>query len=233
MSPKAWRDTHDDVRGLFYAVAIRIGGNVRKFDLNLSQVVEALARGQGKQCLAWLHRRVVRHLRRALGASKGIPTPFWFATEESDEGRLHIHGEIAFEPHREKLIREALKAAGGRWEKDAEEYQLVLTKSPNLRGAGYCLKSYSKARPDRRRYMQQFGSPRSMVAGFEGKAVTVSVDLKRTAIGCHSAAVAEVVRFRSALPGIRKAAETTEPCLTKTSLLRLDMSHHAAAQEEI
>ena len=51
MRPKAWRDTHDDVRGLFYAVAIRIGGNVRKFDLNLSQEVETLARGQGKHCL--------------------------------------------------------------------------------------------------------------------------------------------------------------------------------------
>jgi hypothetical protein len=233
MTPRAWRDTHDDVRGLFYAVAIRKAGNVRKFDLNLSDDVEALARGQGKHCLAWLHRRVVRHLRRALGASQGIPTPFWFATEESDEGRLHIHGEIAFEPHREKLIRKALKAAGGRWEGDSEEYQLILRISPNLRGAGYCLKDYSKARPDRRLNRQMYGSSRRWVAGFEGKAVTVCEDLKRTAIECHSAAVAEVVRFRSALPGIRKAAETTEPCLTKTSLLRLDMSHHAAAQEEI
>jgi hypothetical protein len=66
MTPKAWRDTHDDVRGLFYAVAIRIGGNVRKFDLNLSGEIEALARGQGAHCLAWLHRRVVRQLQRAL-----------------------------------------------------------------------------------------------------------------------------------------------------------------------
>jgi hypothetical protein len=94
------------------------------------------------------------------------------------------------------LIREALKAAGGRWEKEGAEYQLILRISPNLRGAGYCLKDYSKARPDRRRYMQQFGSPRRWVAGFEGNAVTSSVDLKRTAIECHSAAVAEVVRFR-------------------------------------
>ena len=109
------------------------------------------------------------------------------------------HGEIAFEPHREKLIREALKAAGGRWEKDSEEYQLVLTISPNLRGAGYCLKSYSKARPERRRNMQRYGSPRSMVAAFEGKAVTASVDLKRAAIKCHSAAVAEVIHFRGSM----------------------------------
>jgi hypothetical protein len=199
MSPKAWRDTHDDVRGLFYAVAIRIGGNVRKFDLNLSQEVETLARDQGKHCLAWLHRRVVRHLRRALGASLGIPTPFWFAIEESDKGRLHTHGEIAFEPHREKLIREALKAAGGRWDEENAEYQLILRISPNLRGAGYCLKDYSKARPDRRLNRQMYGSSRRWVAGFEGKAVTVSVDLKRTAIECHSAAVAEVIHFRGSM----------------------------------
>lgn len=209
VAPKAWRDTHDDVRGLFYAVAIRIGGNVRKFDLNLSEEVEALARSQGKHCLAWLHRRVVRQLRRAPGASQGLSTPFWFAIEESDKGRLHIHGEIAFEPHRVKIIREALKKAGGRWAGDNAEYQLVLTKSPNLRGAGYCLKSCSNARPDRRRYMQQFGSPRSWVAGFEGKAVTVSRDLKRAAINCHSTAVAEVIRFRSIRPTIPKAMKAS------------------------
>lgn len=208
-SSQLFRDTHHDVRGLFYAVAIRIGGNVRKFDLNLSDKIEVLARGQGKHCLAWLHQRVVQRLRRALGASQGIPTPFWFAIEESDKGVLHAHGEIAFEPHREKLIRKALKTAGGRWEKDSAEYQLILTKSPNLRGAGYCLKSYPKARPERRSNMQRYGSPRSMVAGFEGKAVTVSRDLKRAAIECHSVAVEEVVRFRSIHPAIPKALEAS------------------------
>ena len=147
---------------------------------------------------------MVRQLRLVLSPSHGIPTPFWFAIEESDEGRLHIHGEVAFETDREKLIRKALKAAGGRWDKDNAEYQLILTKSPNLRGAGYCLKSYSKARPSRRRFMQQFGSPRSMVASFEGKAVSASEDLKRAAIDCHAAAVAEVVSFR-AIPAKVKA----------------------------
>jgi hypothetical protein len=196
MTPKAWRDTHDDVRGLFYAIAIRKRGNVRKFDLNLSDEVEALARGQGKHCLAWLHRRVVRQLRRVLGPSQSVPTPFWFAIEESDKGRLHIHGEIAFESHLEKLIRKALKTAGGNWKSESGEFQLRHTRSPNLRGAGYCLKSYPKARPERRRNMQQYGSPQSMVAGFEGKAITASKDLKRAAIECHSVAVAEVVRFR-------------------------------------
>ena len=57
--------------------------------------------------------------------------------------------------------------------------------------------------------MQRFGSPQSMVAGFEGKAVTASEDLKRAAIECHAAAVAEVVRFRCALPTVYKVLEET------------------------
>lgn len=202
--PKAWRDTHEDVRGLFYAVGVRISGNVRKFDLNLSERVEALARGQGAHCVAWMHRRVVRQLRLALGELTGLPTPFWFAAEESRSGRLHLHGEISFEPQHDKSIRKALKRAGGAWMTEGSEHQLVLTRSPNMRGAGYCLKSYSKARPDRRRYMAQFGSPRSMVAGFDGKAVSVSLDLRRIAIECHAKAVKEVMAFRRTTGAISK-----------------------------
>lgn len=70
-----------------------------------------------------------------------------------------------------------------------------------MRGAGYCLKSYGKARPDRRRFMRQFGWPRSLVATFEGKAVTASAQLKRAAIACHSEAIAEVLHFRAARSG--------------------------------
>lgn len=199
LNPKAWRDTHDDIRGLFYAVAIRSGGNVRKFDLNLSSEIEASARSQGKHCLAWLHRRVVRCLRSAPCSTEGFPIPFWFALEESDGGRLHIHGEIAFDPHNVKPIRHALKTAAGRWNQDSAPFQLILTISPNMRGAGYCLKSYPKARPERRRLMEQFGSPRSFVAGFDGKAVTASQGLKRAAINFHTAAVQEVLRLRGSI----------------------------------
>lgn len=121
-TPKAWRDTHDDVRGLFYAVAIRIGGNVRKFDLNLSTEIEALARLQGRHCVAWMHRRVVRQLRKSLATPSASPIAFWFAAEEGKAGQLHLHGEIGFEPHLEKSIREALKMAGGAWRKESSEY---------------------------------------------------------------------------------------------------------------
>jgi hypothetical protein len=175
--PKPWRDAGEEIRGLFYHDAMRAMPNVRGFTLRLSDDVQRLARGQGKHCLAWLHKRVVRHLR----ATGGPPTPFWFAIEESDgKGELHCHGEIVVCPEKEKAIRGALKSAGGEWERDGT--QLRFSKAaPNFRWAGYCLKSCHKARPERRRYMRQFGSPRRWVVGFEGKSVTASEGLRRAA----------------------------------------------------
>lgn len=134
----------------------------------------------------------------------GGAAPFWFAIEESRAGRLHIHGEISighvyggkrtvralrrvFAP-----IRNALKAAGGQWDadRDGDGIQLRFARgTPDFRWAGYCLKSVHKARPERRRYMRQFGSSRRWVAGFEGKSVTASKGLRDAAITLHVTAV--------------------------------------------
>jgi hypothetical protein len=198
--PKHWRDIDEAVRGIFYSIAIRGRGEFYALTLRLSLGAESLIRAQGKHALSCLHRRVVRQLRRIQGAPNGIGTLFWFCIEEDSKKRLHLHGEIAFESRNRRLIRKALKRAGGAWDSDAAEFQLRLRLNPNLRWAGYCLKEAEKARPSRRRYMQKFGSPRNMVAGFEGSAVTASMNLKRAAIECHRAAVAEVIRFRTALP---------------------------------
>jgi hypothetical protein len=128
--------------------------------------------------------------------------PFWFAIEEGDKGRLHIHGEISLGPLDSAWrsmralrrlyapIRAAIRRAGGEWEpdRDGRGRQLRFAKvTPNARWAGYCLKSVHKARPERRRYMRQFGSPRNWVAGFDGKSVTASEGLRRSAIAAHAA----------------------------------------------
>jgi len=133
--------------------------------------------------------------------------PIWFAVEESRKHRLHIHGEISVgDIGTEKRsvrslrrilapIRTALKAAGGAWdwERDGEGIQLRFARgTPDFRWAGYCLKSVHKARPERRRYMRQFGSPRRWVAGFEGKAATASEGVRGAAIALHVAAVARL-----------------------------------------
>ena len=174
---KAWRDAGEEVRGLFYHRAMADLPNVRAFTLMLSADVQRCAKAQGKHCLRWLRKRVVRQLRR----TGDLPTPFWFALEESDKGALHAHGEIVVPPDLEKAVRSALKSAAGKWDRDGA--QLRFSKAaPDFRWAGYALKSVHKARPERRRFMRRYGSShRSWVAGFEGKAVTASEGLRRAA----------------------------------------------------
>ena len=88
LKPKPWRDLHEEVRGLFFHAAMKATPGLHGFTLRLSKHVEALARAQEKHCLAWIHRRVVRSLRTAVGAPGGLPVPFWFAIEENGEGSL-------------------------------------------------------------------------------------------------------------------------------------------------
>jgi hypothetical protein len=132
--------------------------------------------------------------------------PFWFAIEEgSRTGRLHIHCEISIgDVGAEKRtlrslrrilapIRKALRSVGGKWDvdRDGEGDQLRFSRgTPDFRAAGYWLKSVHKARPERRRFMRQYGSPRRWVAGFQGKAVTASEGLRQAAVMLHQSAVA-------------------------------------------
>jgi hypothetical protein len=194
--PKPWRDIHEEVRGLFFHAAMKANADHYGFTLRLSKHVETAARSQRIHCLAWLHRRVVLHLRRAVGAPLGIPVPFWFAIEEDKRGALHLHGEISVDPILRKLIRKALVNAGGNWLSLGKGYTPVrLETNPNFRWSGYSLKDAHKARPTRRYYMRRLGvsTSKRLLAGFEGKAVTASEALKLAAIDLHTAAVAEAV----------------------------------------
>jgi hypothetical protein len=198
---KPWRDTGEEINGLLFHKAMESEPGVKGFTLMLSRPVEALARAQGKHCLRWLHKRVKQKLAR-LSRARGCPVEFWFAIEESRAGRLHIHGEIsighvygekrtvralrrAFAP-----IRKALKSAGGTWDadRDGDGTQLRFARgTPDFRWAGYCLKSAHKARPERRRWMRQYGldGDRRYVAQFDGKSVTASDGLRKSASTLH------------------------------------------------
>lgn len=200
LKPKAWRDTGEAVKGLFFHEALASEPGVKAFTLMLTRPVEALARSKGKHCLAWLHRRVVRQLKPLGERYTSGAVPFWFAIEESDKGRLHIHGEISIgDLGAEKRtirslrrifapIRAELKAAGGNWDfdRDGDGTQLRFSRgTPDARWAGYCVKGVDKARPERRRFMKQYGSPRRWVAGFEGKAVTANRAVAFEAMKMH------------------------------------------------
>lgn len=198
---KPWEHSGEEMRGLFFHKALEREPSVKGFTLMLSRPVEALARAKGKHCLRWLHKRVVQKLTR-LSRARGCPVEFWFAIEESRTGRLHIHGEISIgHVYGEKRtvralrrvfapIRKALKSAGGTWDadRDGDGTQLRFAPgTPDFRWCGYCVKSAHKARPERRRWMRQYGldGDRRYVAQFDGKSVTASERLRRS--GCRLA----------------------------------------------
>jgi hypothetical protein len=194
--PKPWRDIHEEVRGLFFHAAMKANADHHGFTLRLSKHVETTARSQGIHCLAWLHKRVVLHLRRTVGTSRGVAVPFWFSIEQDERGALHLHGEISVDPVLKKLIRMALDKAGGKWHSPGKGYTPVrFEANPNFRWCGYSLKDAHKARSARRLHMRRLGlsTSKRWLAGFEGKAVTASEALKLAAIDLHTAAVAEAV----------------------------------------
>ena len=174
----------------------------------LSLPVEQLMRAKGKHALAWLHRRVVRQLRRLGGSYGGGVVLWWLAIQEQPStGRLHAHGEISLghisidglstrQVRRVcESLRNALKAAGGQWdaERDGNGSQLRFSRGvPDFRWSGYSVRDAHKARQDRRRYMRRFGlsADRRWVAGFEGKSVTASSGLRRAANAAYLAVTA-------------------------------------------
>jgi hypothetical protein len=199
LTPKQWRDSGDDVRGLFFHKALEIaarelGLTRRGFTLRLSNDVEARARAQERGCIASLHGRVALSLKRALNGSQGVL--WWFAIEEDRNGALHLHGEIAFPPDALKLVRKALRGAGGKWVvqrrdgiRQRSPWQLRFETDPDFGWAGYCLKNVRKADQGWRRFMRRYGSPRRWTVGFEGRAVTYSAALVAVARRQHSMAV--------------------------------------------
>ena len=199
LKPKQWRDVGEEIRGLMFHAAIKRQPNVKGFTLKLSEEIEKDARAQGKQCLAWLHDRIARHLRRALWPLAEC-VYWWFAIEEDDKGVMHLHGEVSFDPALEEIVRDALDAAGGYWEGGDPESPRPKPKrrkrkskrepkgtgkgfapvefktDPDFRWAGYALKSCQKSTRGRRRFMRRYGleADRRWVAQFAGKSVTVS-----------------------------------------------------------
>jgi hypothetical protein len=201
---KPWEHSGEEVRGLFFHKAMESEPSVKGFSLMLSRPVEALARAQGKHCVAWLHKRVVRQLKPLGERYSGGAVPFWFAIQEQPTtGRIHVHGEISVGPvYGEKRtvralrrvfapVRKALKAAAGTWDadRDGDGTQLRFSPgTPDFRFAGYCVRDACKSRPERRRWMRQYGldGDRRYVAQFDGKSVTASDSLRKYASALHS-----------------------------------------------
>ena len=212
LTPRKWRDTGEDIRGLFFHEALRDyarakGLTYRAYTLRLGKEVEAAARAQGPQCLDYLRHRFALELKNALEPRQGEYMAWWFAIEEDDKGALHIHGEIAFREIDRRRLRKALCKAGGKWvvpppvmiggrKRQSNRQLRFCRKEPDHGWAGYSLKNTRKAGSGRRRLMEHYGNPRRWTAQFEGKAVTTTDVVKTAATAIHKQAVADVKASR-------------------------------------
>jgi hypothetical protein len=178
---------------LFYFEALPLFGQAYALTLRLNDNVESKARAHGANCLDWLYRRVRDTLTRIVGR----PLPLCL-TLEASRGRLHLHGGIACTDGEYKLVRRALKTAGGLWLKNGRQFQLKMQASPDARGAGYALKEIHKTRPARRALMKKLGVEHSRwVAVFEGRGISACHRLRAKAKMLHAAAVQYVKASRT------------------------------------
>jgi hypothetical protein len=206
LQPKPWASVGYELKALFYHLTLRKQAHVKAFTLRLSEAVERRARSRIGNATAYLHKQInqeiKRELKRAGWASHGEPAPFWFGVEEDKSGRLHLHGEIAFDPAQREAIRSGMKTAAGEWlEADEDrtnlgsQYQLVFSKGkPDAGWAAYVCKCLAHATEPRRRYMTRFGSPRRWVVGFAGKPLTATQDLNCEASGLYEQARADAIK---------------------------------------
>jgi hypothetical protein len=205
LKPKTWASVGYELKALFYHLALRKQPYVRGFTLRLSEAVEKRARSQKSSPSRYLHKQmnqeIKRELKRAGWASQGQQTPFWFVVDEDKSGRLHLHGEIAFDPAQHKAIRAGMKTAAGVWREADEvrtnlgsQHQLVFSRGkPDACWAAYVCKCLAHATEPRRRFMSRFGSPRRWVVSFGGKPLSASDQLNREASALYEQARAETL----------------------------------------
>jgi hypothetical protein len=205
LKPKTWASVGYELKALFYHLALRKQPYVRGFTLRLSEAVEKRARSQKSSPSRYLHKQlnqeIKREFERAGWASKGQQTPFWFVVEEDKSGRLHLHGEIAFDPAQREAIRAGMKTAAGEWREADEDrtnlgkqHQLVFSRGkPDAGWAAYLCKCLAHATEPRRRYMTRFGSPKRWVVWYAGKPLSATDQLKREAAALYEQARADAI----------------------------------------
>ncbi|MBN8964177.1 MAG: hypothetical protein J0H89_02110, partial [Rhizobiales bacterium] len=205
LQPKPWASVGYELKALFFHLALRKQPYVRAFTLRLSEAVEKRARSQKSSPSRYLHKQlnqeIKRELERAGWASHGQQTPFWFVVEEDKSGRLHLHGEIAFDPAYRDAIRTGMKTAAGEWRQTDEDrthvgkqHQLKFSRwNPDAGWAAYLCKCLAHATEPRRRYMTRFGSPKRWVVWYAGKPLSATDQLKREAAALYEQARAEAI----------------------------------------
>lgn len=176
-TPPLWREASDYLRAEYYHLAIKTLGAPFGFTLDLHPDTEAQARRQDEP-LDWLCRRLSRRIKAACGRSLS----FWAVVEETDDRRLHLHGEIALPqnctPRELAHIRKAFRLAGDEWELNRQR-QVKLSPSPNFGWVSYCLKNFWRGSPGVRKLMEITGSPWRLT--FQGSLLFATRDVNARA----------------------------------------------------
>jgi hypothetical protein len=106
--PPTWKFATDELRvGMFNRIVRESGG--KAFTLHLGPKGLPKKSGTLGETLDYAHRRIKRHLDRALGRN----VDFWAALDISPEGVLHLHGAVAIGVIELPAANEALRKAGG------------------------------------------------------------------------------------------------------------------------
>lgn len=183
-TPAEWRDTTDPLRAHYHHLALRQLGPVHSFTANLLPHIESRARSASNGPLDWLHRRIGRQLHKHLGRR----VEFYLAIEETDDRRLHLHGEIGIGPDDAEIARKALRLACGEWT-SARQFQVDTKPSPDSSWPSYALKHHWKTTPFARSVLA--GS--SLAVTFTGPVLSVTADLRRHAEALYTKHRAELI----------------------------------------
>jgi hypothetical protein len=161
--PTRWRDlTPAQVFGLSTQTTGAEGGLA--FSLNLRDDVERSA-SRASDPVAFLAKRFSRALRAA--GLAGLP--FSFQTEQTGQGRLHLHGVVLVGDADPAMVKATFAQAGGKKKGRAASTQVKFDLLFDGGGwAGYCLKSARRVVPGDR---QSFVSPtlKKLVKKFHGQ----------------------------------------------------------------
>ena len=140
-----WASTGDILKAHVYNDTLRHFGKPGALSLNLSDDVIKRALKDKKQSFS---AHILERVRKALRGS-GLPgVEVWIIVEENADGRLHIHGGLAYRDEDLPAIKRSIKSVGGRWLGNRQGRQLDIR--DQYRPAGWA-KYLGKAQPRTRR----------------------------------------------------------------------------------
>ncbi len=194
--PKPWRDSYLVTKLFFAHLAVVESGKGFAVTVNLSPEVEAAARNSPGGALNYIRRRIARYLHEV----KGVSELWWFAIEETDDGRLHLHGEVSCEQDAKTraLVRRQLRKAGGEW-KSARQRQVKLKPITDYGWYTYATKRTQITENVHRRSRLRQGAKRYLLPSFNGLGATMPNPTKKAAKHLYNEARREVILIRETL----------------------------------